>query len=64
MFDEREVEEVVSKAIETAIDGRVSDATNLLAERFPTVCGGTGGVRRHFNRVDAKRVVEAGSPDP
>lgn len=29
---------VVSDAIETAIDGRASDAAELLAERFPTVC--------------------------
>ena len=31
---------------------------------LPTFTDGGSGVRRHSHRVDAKRVVEAGSPDP
>ena len=54
MLDGQDEEAVVSDAIETAIDGRVSDAAKLLADRFPTVCE-----REHPERraVDGRAVA-------
>ncbi|MFH5801263.1 ABC transporter ATP-binding protein [Haladaptatus sp. CMAA 1911] len=53
-LDGQDEEAVISNVIETAIDGRASDAAELLAERFSTVCERTHPERRG---VDGRAVA-------